>query len=297
MTLIPSVLSALAVAALAYVLLELMTSRRRGREEVGKFEAERRSKLRTEDVVYKWFEPWVDELAGSFPEEKAAAVDRDLRGAGMPEAWTGREYLAVSKLYSYLLCIPFGIIGHIIGGATGALGLGAAGMFGYPSYAIRDLAKRAKRRRTKIKRRFSAMIDLMSIMMEVGGGIDASLRVVADQSVGHPLGSELRRLIDQMDLGIERTDAFRSFDDRITDDDISELVTAIVEGERLGTPLADILKVQADQIRRKRSQWAEKAAEESQVALVGPAMIIMIACLLAVVGPFVLNAFFESRTL
>lgn len=294
MNLIPSVLLGLAAAAFGYIMCDLKAVARKDRSELGKFEADRRARLRQEDSVYEWCEPWIDELTPSVSVDAATLVEQELRGAGKPDVWTGAEYLTVQRLQSYLVGAGFAVLGYLLNGAFGAVALGIAGLFGFPMLAKRSLAKQARQRRIRIKRRFAAMIDLMSIMMEVGGGIDASLRVVADQSAGHPLGFELRRMLDQMDIGIKRTDAFRSFDERITDDDISELVTAIVEGERLGTPLADILKVQADQIRRKRSQWAEKAAAESQVALVGPAMIIMIACLIAVVGPFILNAYFVS---
>jgi tight adherence protein C len=71
-------------------------------------------------------------------------------------------------------------------------------------------------------------------------------------------------------------------------------MAAIIEGEALGTPLADTMRTQAEQIRLKRSQWAEKAAEESKVALVFPAMIIMVACLAIVVAPFILGALYTK---
>jgi tight adherence protein C len=78
----------------------------------------------------------------------------------------------------------------------------------------------------------------------------------------------------------------------MADEDSKDLIGAIIQGETLGTPLAKSLRVQAEQLRLKRSQWAEKAAEESKVALVFPAMLIMAACLAIVVAPFVLSALY-----
>jgi pilus assembly protein TadC len=68
---------------------------------------------------------------------------------------------------------------------------------------------------------------------------------------------------------------------------------ALIEGQQLGTPLADILQTQANQMRQKRTQWAEKASAESEVALVFPAMLIMLGCLILIAAPFVLSALFE----
>jgi hypothetical protein len=48
------------------------------------------------------------------------------------------------------------------------------------------------------------------------------------------------------------------------------------------------MRNQADQMRLKRSQWGEKAAAEAQVQMTFPAMIVMLACMLLVLGPFVL---------
>lgn len=91
----------------------------------------------------------------------------------------------------------------------------------------------------------------------------------------------------------KRDDALRNFARRVQDDDVAEFVAGVIEGEKLGTPLAQIFRVQAEQMRQKRSQWAEKAAAESEVALVFPAMLIMVACLIIVAAPFVLTAIFN----
>jgi len=91
----------------------------------------------------------------------------------------------------------------------------------------------------------------------------------------------------------KREDALRNFVTRTQDEDVAEVVLAIIEGEELGTPLAKILRIQAEQMRQKRSQWAEKASSEAEVTLVFPAMLIMIACLILVVAPFILTAIFD----
>ena len=74
------------------------------------------------------------------------------------------------------------------------------------------------------------------------------------------------------------------------DDDISEVVFACNESEELGVPISETLELQADKIRQKRSDWAESAAQEAEISLTFPAMVIMVACILTVVMPFALSS-------
>ena len=74
------------------------------------------------------------------------------------------------------------------------------------------------------------------------------------------------------------------------DDDVAELVFMINKGNEFGTPMAQTFRLQAEQMRLKRSQWAEKAAGTAQVNIVLPGMVIMIACLIIIGAPFILAA-------
>jgi tight adherence protein C len=145
------------------------------------------------------------------------------------------------------------------------------------------------------KRRLPFAVDLMALMMEAGAGFQDALRTAVTENSKHPLGEELSLVLRQSDLGEQRSKALESFQQRIADPDVRELVAAINRGEELGTPLSSILRTQADQMRLKRSQWGEKAAAEAQVSMTFPSMLIMIACLLLVLGPFVLPAISQMR--
>ena len=132
-------------------------------------------------------------------------------------------------------------------------------------------------------------------MMEVGGNFYDSLVVISQDAADHPLGQELARVVADTQSGRSRKEALLTFAHRLDDEDVKDLVFAIVKGEELGTPIASILTNQAVQMRRKRSQWAEKATQESQVTLVFPAMVIMVGCLILAAAPFVLTGLYESQ--
>ena len=91
-----------------------------------------------------------------------------------------------------------------------------------------------------------------------------------------------------MNLGRTRNEALEHFAERVHAEEVSEIVMAIVKGEELGTPLASVLRTQSDALLLRRSQWAEKAAADAQVRIVVPGMLVMIACLIIVLAPFLL---------
>jgi tight adherence protein C len=292
MTFFPALLLGLAVAGLAWAITEVATAPRNIDPQLGRFEDDRRRAIRQVNRAYRWFEPWVDELTVGIErrDHRLDQFQRELVASGERAPWRPAEFLATRRIESVVVAATSAALGWIVGGVVYAVVLAAAGYWGYNWMSRRSVKRNALRRRIQLKRRFAAAIDLMSLMMEVGGAFQESLEVAAAESAGHPLGDELNSVLRDLKMGKIRKDALREFAARANDDDISEVVMALVEGEELGTPLAKILRIQADQMRQKRSQWAEKAAEESQVALVFPAMLIMLACLMTVVAPFILAA-------
>jgi len=91
-----------------------------------------------------------------------------------------------------------------------------------------------------------------------------------------------------MNLGKTRAEAFQAMRDRLADDEITSIIGSILQGETLGTPLANIFRTQADVLRIKRTQRAELVAGEAGVNMLLPAVLVMVATVLIIVGPFLL---------
>ena len=288
----------LAAGGLAWAVAQIVTAPRVVSAELGRFEEERRETLRADSDVFRWFEPWIDELAGFVRKTQSARLPQlrdDLIGAGADIAWTPEEHLATKQVESIVAGLIGVFFGSVLGGYSLALFFGAFGLFAYQYYASWSLRSQSLKRRRTIRRRLAPAIELQALMMEVGSGFQESLQAVAEEAGSHPLGVELRRVLRDLSLGRPRVAALSDFSERLADDDTRDLMAAIIQGEELGTPLAETMRTQAEQLRQKRSQWAEKAAEESKVALVFPAMLIMAACLAIVVAPFVLSAFYVAN--
>ena len=271
----------------------IVTSPRVVDPRLGRFEENRREVLRQKSWVYQWFEPWIDQMVARMGDQNLVMRDRvrrQLVTAAQPLPWLPEERIAVWRVEALIAALIGAALGWFFGGAGMAIVAALLTFMFYYRSKASGLSKRADERRKQIRRALAGAIDLLTLMIEVGGNFHESLVMVAERLQMTPLGDELNKVLSDIAAGTPRRDALRNFADRVDDDDARELVFAIVQGEELGTPLSAILRRQANQIRQKRSQWAEKAAEEAEVNIVFPAMVIMVACLIIVAAPFIINA-------
>ena len=252
------------------------------------FEEGRLTELRAANATYCCFEPLVNEFAGFFSSGSAATVfDRHVKITRLPP-WRLNEFQATKVLEGILVGVSiFGLI-SVTGYVVFALFLGAMTGAMFPLMAQKSIEKESERRLNQLRMRLPFAVDQISLMMEAGAGFEDCLRTVVADNSDHPLSQEFSEVLRQMSLGRPRAQALNGLRDRMSDDDVSELVFAITKGEELGTPLSDILREQANQMRLKRAQWGEKAASEAEVQMVFPGMVTMIACLLVIVAPIVL---------
>ena len=79
--------------------------------------------------------------------------------------------------------------------------------------------------------------------------------------------------------------------ERVSAEEVQNSLRALLQGERMGTPIGQLFRDQADAIRFKRSQLAERAAEEMKVKLQGPTMMLMMSVLQLILGPAIINIF------
>ena len=248
-------------------------------------------------------------LRETTPRENLENLSQQIAVSAEPLPWTPEQYIAQAQVAGGLIGLalgPFTMILSLIalGGESGwnqailvgvilGLILGTFVALGYPALVLQLLAGKAKARARAVTLRLPFAVDLIALMMEAGASFQESLEVVVRESQGIPLGEELGQVLRDIRMGKTRRASLADLAQRLMDQDVSEIVFAVNKGEELGTPLSQILKSQAQQLRLKRSQWLEKAASEAQVKIVFPGMIVMVACLIVIAAPFVLNAVFR----
>jgi tight adherence protein C len=256
-----------------------------------RYDRVRIAELKRLDPIYRWLQPLVAGLArvnraafrGSLP-----AIQREILAAGLPRFWLPEEYLARCELIAIMLLPPLvassvGIMGPV--GIVMALVL--AGLIAW--LLRRRLAVLARQRLTLIKRRLPFLLDMLTLLMEAGSSLLQSLEESVYEFRGQPVSEEFARVLADIRMGRTRAEAFLAMRERLQDAEVGGVIGSILQGEHLGTPLAQIFRMQADVLRVKRSQRAETVAGEAGVQMLLPGILVMGAAVLVILGPFVIN--------
>jgi tight adherence protein C len=90
-------------------------------------------------------------------------------------------------------------------------------------------------------------------------------------------------------MGKTRREALRNLTKRLPSQNLADVAGSIIQAEQLGTPLGTVLKVQATVLRTKRTQTAEKAAQQAPVKIIFPLLFIFSATFLMLFGGFIVR--------
>ena len=141
------------------------------------------------------------------------------------------------------------------------------------------------KRQEAMRRAAADALDMLTVCVEAGLGFDASLAQVADNTTG-PLAAEFSRVLKEIRLGRSRTQAFLDLAERTNVVEIKSFVAALVHADRLGVPIAGVLREQAAELRVRRRQRAEEKAQKVPVKIIFPVLVcIFPVFFIIVIGP------------
>ena len=170
-----------------------------------------------------------------------------------------------------LALLFFGLVSSPLLGRRGVVQALVGAALGYllPNMA---LGRMAQRRQHRIRLSLPDALDLLVVSVEAGLGLDQALqRVGQELALAHPeLSDELRLINLELRAGKPRSEALRNLADRTGVDDLSSLVTMLIQTDKFGTSVAQALRVYSDTLRTKRRQRAEEAAAKTGVKMVFP---------------------------
>jgi tight adherence protein C len=150
------------------------------------------------------------------------------------------------------------------------------------------LARMAKRRAHRIRLSLADALDLLVVSVEAGLGLDQAMtRVGEELAFAYPeLSSELKLINLELRAGKPRAEALRNLADRTGVDDLSALVTMLIQTDKFGTSVAQSLRVYSETLRTKRRQRAEEAAAKTGVKMVFPLVLCIFPSIWVVtIGP------------
>jgi tight adherence protein C len=154
------------------------------------------------------------------------------------------------------------------------------GLYG-PSLFIRA---KADRRQREIINGFPDALDLMLVCVEAGLGLEAAFaRVGEEMTVSHPLLAEqLGAVVLELRAGRSREDALRRMADRAGTDEIRAFATLLIQSTKLGSSIAQTLRIYASEMREKRRMRAEEKAHRLPVLLSIPLVVCMLPVMIGV---------------
>jgi len=150
------------------------------------------------------------------------------------------------------------------------------------------LSVRISKRRREILNAMPDALDLLVVCVEAGMGLDQAMaRVTREIGLTSPvLGQELYTVILELRAGMPRADALRNLAHRVDLEDVTSLVTLMVQADAFGTSIAQTLRVYSDALRTTRYQRAEEIAAKMPVKLLFPLVFcILPALFVAIMGP------------
>jgi tight adherence protein C len=236
------------------------------------------------------FIDWLTRLGRRFtPADQTARMRRKLDLAGNPPGWDTDRILAFKVLGLFVggavgLVLPL-LLGNVLWAIVFGVGLAVLGFY-LPNLV---LYQTAYNRSEQIRRELPDALDLLVISVESGLGFDAALSQVARNTTG-PLADEFFRVLQEMQLGTGRPDAMRALVDRTDVADLRGFVTSMIQADTFGIPVAQVLRVQAREMRVRRTQRIEEAAQKVPVKILFPLIFcILPALFIVILGPAVIT--------
>ncbi len=220
------------------------------------------------------------------PEDASERIREKLEMAGNPSGWTVERVMA-GKVVGFAIALVVSLVLSLLMGLGFLPTLGfvvLASLVGYMAPNM-YLYQATYNRMDTLQRALPDAIDLLTISVESGLGFDAACAQVARNTDG-PLSEEFARMLQEMQIGRGRSEALRSMGDRTNLPDLRSFVSAMVQADAFGIPVGQVLRVQSSEIRVKRRQWAEEAAQKVPVKILVPLIFCILPCLfIAVLGP------------
>jgi tight adherence protein C len=213
-------------------------------------------------------------LSRSTPAKARQDLDNRLEMAGRPGNLTPADFGAVRLVCAAIL----GALGLLLGLLlTGTLyivgGLAFGVIFGY-YLPVLWLKQKVDGRRAQIQKGLPDAMDLLVIAVDAGLGFDAALARVTDK-YKNALSDMFAKVLREVSLGRPRLEAMDEMGRQSGVDDLHNFIQAIIQSEQFGTGIGKILRIQADEMRRKRRQRAQEKAAQATLKM----MLPMVGCI------------------
>jgi tight adherence protein C len=294
-----SLAAGLSIGCVGYVLANTVM---RGRDEARRLRAMGRPAT---SPIFKLLRPvarWTAYLIGGLsariemamgrPAEKSYLVrpriwaEHRLRSAAYPEGVTADELLGLIALGA-CVGVLFGLVLNLRLQFGPVILLTLVFGIYLPVLWVRG---RIRRRQEDIRRSLPYALDLLTLSVEAGLDFTQAMTRIVKKLGAGPLAAELGQTVRDIHLGRTRVQALRDLSRRVDLSELNSIAGALIQADELGSSLGPILRIQADQLRIRRSQAAEKLAMEAPVKILLPLILFIFPTIFIMIfGPIALK--------
>jgi tight adherence protein C len=237
------------------------------------------------EPLVRWLGAHIKPLLG---EKVQSRIDRQITLSGDFWGLVPEELVALTLLSAgaglacgsaYAALLSRGFLYVLLGGVLGAM---------LPYLQLSGLEGQ---RRKQVQNGLPYVIDLLALGLSAGLDFPGALRQVVDKSSNgsEPLIEEIQLILRELQVGKTRKQALEQFAERVPSESVREFVGAVVQAEERGNPLGQVLEIQAEASRQRRSTRAEEAASKASVKMLAPMVLVFAAILLLIVCPMFLQ--------
>jgi tight adherence protein C len=184
------------------------------------------------------------------------------------------------------------VIAGIVAPPQNYLVAGMGVVLGY-MYPTMSLQRKAKKRQKQLRLALPGVLDLLTVCMEAGLSLEMAMMRVSEYD-SSLLAAEFQKVLNEVRLGRPRSEAMAAMAERHDVDELSAFVRAMIQAEPLGLSIANVLRIQSEELRRMRRQRAEQAGHRAPVLMLMPMMMCIFPCIFIVLlGPAVIELFFS----
>ncbi|MEV7605340.1 type II secretion system F family protein [Paenarthrobacter sp. NPDC089322] len=222
------------------------------------------------------------------PGSYEAKLDHWLALAGRPASMPLPKLIAMKPALALAGSVA-GILLFLVSPGPGIVGISLFAVM--LLYFLPDLMiyNTGIKRQEAIKLEFANTLDQMLISVEAGLGFESAMERAASQGSG-PLPQELMRTLQDIQVGRPRQESYEALAERCAVPDIRSFVLAVIQADKYGIGIANVLRAQAKQARVKRRQAAEEKAMKLPVKVLFPLLFCIFPVLFIVLlGPAVIK--------
>lgn len=228
---------------------------------------------------------WADRRIAVFvPKSLHKQVERKLVHGGLAHLIEAGQFAALKIVTSVLAMLACALVAWMLKNfeIVWLLLSGTVGFF-LPDFWLNDIRKAYIK---KVGKELPTLLDFLTLGVESGQNLGGAIRLTIAKAPLGALRLEFARVMRDISAGVSRAEALTRMQERVDIKEVTVMVAAMIQAEKVGASLGPVLREQATQRRTERFLAAEKKAFEAPVKMIAPLVVFIFPCTFAFLGYF-----------